>query len=413
MKIEAGIKATGRKLEKPVYVYSLSWHPDEQPDKATMVEAARESLKALGVEDRQALIVSHSDEPHPHVNRVSMEDGRAANMRGDHLMLSRWAEEWEKRHGKIWCETRVQNNERREQGEFVRGSSNVPRSIFEGIRDGTRAFNDNRDARQAASELKADQQRKAAELMVQGRAMHQHYREELSGLAAYYRRDKAKIFEAWREARRRLREQLTTEFRQAKADLLTRQQKEWQKTAWRERSLLGRAWNAYDAGRSAENAVGQIGKTLWASVSATSRLMSLRQHQKEERQAALQALNAEARKRQEELSTDNDRRLHNNHERHLEARASTLRRYDAEKRDYAGKWAERTEARREAWRQFREKWEPLERDRHRYERQQASLQRLHQQQRENLKRLREREERCASRQHSRGGSRSWDDDRER
>ncbi|MDH3662874.1 MAG: relaxase/mobilization nuclease domain-containing protein, partial [Alphaproteobacteria bacterium] len=140
-------KATGRKLEKPVYVYSLSWHPDEQPDKATMVEAAKESLKALGVEDRQALIVCHNDEPHPHVhviiNRVSMEDGRAANMRGDHLKLSRWAESWEERHGKIWCETRVQNNDRREQGEFVRGSNNVPRSVFEAIREGTKALNDN------------------------------------------------------------------------------------------------------------------------------------------------------------------------------------------------------------------------------------------------------------------------------
>jgi hypothetical protein len=49
LKVEAGIKATGRRLEKPVYISSLSWHPDEQPDKATMVEAARESLKALGV----------------------------------------------------------------------------------------------------------------------------------------------------------------------------------------------------------------------------------------------------------------------------------------------------------------------------------------------------------------------------
>ncbi|MGH1482973.1 MAG: relaxase/mobilization nuclease domain-containing protein [Geminicoccales bacterium] len=68
-RIEAGIKATGRKLEKPVYVYSLSWHPDEQPDKATMVEAARESLEALGVEDRQALIVCHNDEPHPQIAR--------------------------------------------------------------------------------------------------------------------------------------------------------------------------------------------------------------------------------------------------------------------------------------------------------------------------------------------------------
>ena len=218
LKIEAGIKATGRKLEKPVYVYSLSWHPDEQPNKATMVEAARESIKALGVEDRQALTVCHNDEPYPHVhvvlNRVSMEDGLAANMRGDHLKLSGWAESWEKRHGKIWCEARVQNNERRERGEFVRGS-NVPRSVFEAVRDGTRALNDNRDARQAAVDLNADQQGKAAELMAQGRAMHQHYRDELACLAADYRRDKARILDMARKERRQLRERLNVERHQA------------------------------------------------------------------------------------------------------------------------------------------------------------------------------------------------------
>ena len=417
LKFEAGIKARGRKLEKPVYVYSLSWHPDEQPNKATMIEAARESLQALGIEDRQALIVCHNDEPHPHVhvivNRVSMEDGRAANMFGDHLKLSRWAEGWEKRHGKIWCEARVQNNERREQGEIVRGSTNVPRSAFEAIRDGTKALNDNRGAHQAATELKADQQRKAAELMAQGRAMHQHYRDELAGLAADYRRDKAKIVEAGREERRQLREQLKIEFRQAKAALLAQQQKEWQTTVWRERSLLGRVWNAHDAGRSAESAVGRIGKTLWASVSRTSRLMSLHQHRKEGRQAILQARNSEARERQEEQSADIDRRLDGNHKRYLTARASTLLRYDAEKRDYAGKWAERIEAQRETWRQFREKWEPLERDRQRHERQQANLQELHEQQRKNLRHLREQEERGASRQPGRGRSRSYGDERER
>ncbi len=417
LKIEAGIKATGRKLEKPVYVYSLSWHPGEQPDKATMFEAARESLKALGVEDHQALIVCHNDEPHPHVhvivNRVSMEDGRAANMRGDHLKLSRWAESWEKRHGKIWCEARVQNNELREQGEFVRGSANVPRPVFEAIRNGTKALNDNRDARKAAAELKADQQRKAAELMAQGRAMHQHYRDELAGLAADYRREKAKIVEAGREERRQLRQQLNVEFRKAKAALFAQQQKEWQTAAWRERSLLGRAWNAYKAGRRAESAVGRIGKTLWVSVSTTSRLVSLCQYQKEERQAILQAQNAEARMCQAELNVEIERRLDDNHQRQLAACASTYRRYQAEKRDYAGKWAERTEERREAWRQFRERWEPLERNRRRIEQQQANLKMLHEKQRANLRQLKEQEERSASRQPGRGRSRSRDDGMER
>ena len=417
LKIEAGIKATGRKLEKPVYVYSLSWHPAEQPEKVAMVDAARESLKALGVEDRQALIVCHTDEPHAHVhvivNRVSMENGRAANMRGDHLKLSAWAESWEKRHGKIWCEERVRNNLRREQGEFVHGSTNVPRSVFETVREVTKALNDNRNARQAAAELRADQQRKAAELTAQGRVMHQHYRDELAGLAADYRRDKAKIIEAGREERQQLREQLKADFRRAKAELLARQQKEWQTTVWRERSLLGRAWNAYGAGKAVDSAMGRIGKTLWASISTRSRMATLRQHQSEERQAVFQVQNAEARKHQAELSADIDRRLDDNHKRHLAARSSTFRRYDAEKREYADKWTERTEARREAWRQFREKWEPLERDRRRYEQQQANLQRLHEQQRENLRHLREQDERGALRQRGLGRSRSRDDGMER
>ena len=417
LKIDAGIKASGRKLEKPVYVYSLSWHPDEKPDKATMVDAAKESLKALGVEDRQALIVCHNDEPHPHVhvivNRVSMEDGRAANMRGDHLKLSGWAEGWEKQHGEIWCEARVQNNERRERGEFVRGSTNIPRSVFEAVRDGTRALNDNRDARQAAAELKADQQQKAAELMARGRAMHQHYRDELAGLAADYRRDKARIVEASRKERRQLRDRLNVEFRQAKAELLARQQREWQTTVWRERSILGRAWNAYDAARSSESALGRLGKTLWASISTGSRIAGLREHLAEERKATFQAYNAEARRRETEIRADVDSRLDDNHKRHLAARASALRRYDAEKGDYATKWSERTAARREAWSQFREKWEPLERDRRRHERQQANLQRLHQQQRENLRRLKEQERQAASRQRGRGRSRSRDDGIER
>ena len=57
----AGGAATGRKLEKPVCHYSLSWAKDERPDRQEMKRAAAESLKALGMERHQALIVSHRD----------------------------------------------------------------------------------------------------------------------------------------------------------------------------------------------------------------------------------------------------------------------------------------------------------------------------------------------------------------
>ena len=47
-----------------------------------MVTAARASLRALGLEQHQAVLVAHRDGTTPHVhvvaNRVSIEDGRAA-----------------------------------------------------------------------------------------------------------------------------------------------------------------------------------------------------------------------------------------------------------------------------------------------------------------------------------------------
>ena len=118
----AGGAATGRKLEKPVCHYSLNWARDEKPDRPEMRRAAAESLKALGMERHQALIVSHRDgQPHVHViaNRVDPEIGQAAGLSRSKLKLSKWAEGYEREQGKIRCPQRERNNKRREAGERV------------------------------------------------------------------------------------------------------------------------------------------------------------------------------------------------------------------------------------------------------------------------------------------------------
>ena len=124
LKTRAGGSAKGRKLEQPVYCYSLSWAPGEEPSQEDMIGAARESLKRLGLADHEALFVGHNDEPHPHihviVNRVHPETGIAAPLKKDFLKLSTWAEEFEKQQGLIRCEQRVENNALRAQGEFVK-----------------------------------------------------------------------------------------------------------------------------------------------------------------------------------------------------------------------------------------------------------------------------------------------------
>ena len=114
----AGVSAAGRKLEKPVVHYTLSWAKDERPDRAEMNRAAEETLKALGLERHQALIVAHNDKTHPHVhlvvNRVDPATGKAAKLGNDRLKLANWAERWERDRGGLRCPERVTNRKKRE-----------------------------------------------------------------------------------------------------------------------------------------------------------------------------------------------------------------------------------------------------------------------------------------------------------
>ena len=137
----SGVKATGRKLTKPLCHYSLSWGKDERPSRQEMVRAVTGSLQALGLEDRQALIVAHGDTEHPHVhvivNRVNPENGKAAKLSGSRLRLSKWAEGYERSQGRIRCQHRVWNNAKRARGERVRREPRLPRSRWQRERGGS------------------------------------------------------------------------------------------------------------------------------------------------------------------------------------------------------------------------------------------------------------------------------------
>lgn len=124
----------GRKLTKPVYVYSLAWAPDQTPTQDQMMAAAHSSLKAMRLEGLQTLIVQHTDEPHPHihviVNRIEQDGSRARNIAFDHLRFSRWAEQYERDHGGIRCDQRVRNNALRAQGVMVRDTASLTRAEY-------------------------------------------------------------------------------------------------------------------------------------------------------------------------------------------------------------------------------------------------------------------------------------------
>jgi hypothetical protein len=105
LKKRSGAKATGRKLTRPVYAFTLNWHEADKPDAAHMRETAFDALRTLGMENRQAIIVEHTDRPHKHVhvivNLVDPETGQAAPLSNDAHKLDRWADNYEVTQGVI------------------------------------------------------------------------------------------------------------------------------------------------------------------------------------------------------------------------------------------------------------------------------------------------------------------------
>lgn len=120
---EAGSKGTGRKVEKPVFWFSLSWGADQQPEREHMIATGRAALAALELSEHQAVFVAHGDGvPHIHVitNSIHPETGLSHTPSYSKLSLSKWAQAYELEHGQIICAARVENNERRAKGESVK-----------------------------------------------------------------------------------------------------------------------------------------------------------------------------------------------------------------------------------------------------------------------------------------------------
>lgn len=119
VKRENGVRGGGNKLAKPVFSFSLSWHTGQKPDKAHILETAKDAVAQLGLTSYQALFVAHKDEPQPHVhiiiNRVHPETGIAVNIGNGKNRLSDWALEYQRKHGEDYCPQRVVNARKRKE----------------------------------------------------------------------------------------------------------------------------------------------------------------------------------------------------------------------------------------------------------------------------------------------------------
>lgn len=157
LKAEAGVKNTGRKSNKHVLHYVLSWHPEERGEltQDEMLAAALGSMSYIGtkegerigksrtatrtqyLDEHQAVIYCHDeggDKPlHVHVmaNRVHPEHGVMVSDSKDYEKLSAWALDYRREQGKDqYCPERTKNAAKKAQGVLT-SHPRIPRNVYE------------------------------------------------------------------------------------------------------------------------------------------------------------------------------------------------------------------------------------------------------------------------------------------
>ncbi len=124
LKRSSGGSLAGEKTSRgSVYHYSLSWAHDESPSVEHQRVYAQHTVKALGFEDHQYVLVAHDDTDHAHVhvvvNLTHPETGKRGSIYQDQRKIQAWALAYEKKHG-IKCEQRVHNAQEYENGQATK-----------------------------------------------------------------------------------------------------------------------------------------------------------------------------------------------------------------------------------------------------------------------------------------------------
>lgn len=258
LKAQAGVRNTGRKSDRSVYAYTLAWHPDEAKTmtRAEMVRAADETLRVLGAEDRQAILVCHTDRPHPHVhiivNRVSPQDGRMLGTSNDRLKLSQWALAYRQARGQEqYCPKRAENWDIRlskaKPGElkYHRAKADLSRQNVEDVKAA-------RDLHgPAAEKIIAAQHVETAKVAQESAATRARHKAEWTSLAQADKARRAHIATSAENAIQDALFSIKATYRPQWQELGRRHSKERRDYQARETRVLGKIRNAIDAVTSA------------------------------------------------------------------------------------------------------------------------------------------------------------------
>ncbi len=236
LKEEAGIRAGGARVEKPVKHFSLNWHPSESPTREQMIEAVESYVNHMGWAEHEAVLAAHSDKPHDHVhvilNRINPSDGTALDDGYDKRRSQEWAYRYERLHGQIFCEQRLLPAEEREKAptrqawETLQNSERQHEASEKARREFDRSYFAREENRTVIESeewkiLKAHQRDQRTAFFEEGKEAFSELRKEAyRDVRELYREEWRGFYDAKRDGRLAL-----DNIDAAKADILDRQKK--------------------------------------------------------------------------------------------------------------------------------------------------------------------------------------------
>lgn len=336
LKKAAGVKAAGRKSTQHVYAYALSWHPDEAEGltKADMMAAVDSTLKELKADHLQAVAVCHTDQKHPHVhviiNRVDPSDGRMHGFKNDRLILSDWANRYERERGQIVTPAREEKRKKREQHQ-----------------DKQKRLDYAKQKRAEAAARPKDDLSPAAMLKDLGDAQKARHRQEWQELSASNKVRRAAIYDDYRV---RIKTAATLHRQEVKPlwrEYYAEEQKRKKAFEDRERNVFGKVKNAFSATtfqhlRGAIDGSGKLSATFSNALSSQKRRAAFDDRLNLDKAALRERLNAVLDGEISELQAARKSALADQRQSFDHSRAKLIERQNVER----GKV-------REAWRQLR------------------------------------------------------------
>jgi len=108
-----------RRCEMDCVHLALCWNPGEEPTREQMTKAAQDALTVMGMGNARALFAAHNDEGYAHIHivasKINPETGKAYDLKGNWLQLSRWGQAYEIEHsGGVICTRRQEANQLRD-----------------------------------------------------------------------------------------------------------------------------------------------------------------------------------------------------------------------------------------------------------------------------------------------------------